>query len=53
MILLADEFSTEEFLAELFIGETWQIREGAASWDEEAWIPGEAFREKWGFLLES
>lgn len=52
MIILADDFSSEEFVADLFGMPTFKIAPGAQPWDTEAWPAEPEFIEKWGFLLE-
>jgi len=51
MIMLADSFSAEEFLLDMFSLDMFQIEIGKESWDEQAWLPTQAFKTKWGFLL--
>jgi hypothetical protein len=41
----------EDFLRDLFCMGSFEIKPGGAPWDPNAWIIGEAFREKWGFLF--
>ncbi len=51
MIKLSDVLSTEEFMEDLFLRRTWEIKSGAESWDESAWVPTLEFRAKWGMLF--
>ncbi|KAH8647577.1 hypothetical protein BGZ60DRAFT_423649 [Tricladium varicosporioides] len=53
MIELSDEFSTEDFLADMFsTTESFSLEAGKESWDESAWSIGDRFRSKWGFLFD-
>lgn len=52
MILKADSFSSEEFLGDIVSIEMFCIEKGRETWDEKAWHPSQAFKRKWGFLLD-
>ena len=51
MIELADTFSAEEFISDLFSMPTFTIKPGSVSWDPSAWVPTPEFKARWGFLL--
>ncbi|KAH6665945.1 hypothetical protein B0J14DRAFT_604971 [Halenospora varia] len=52
MIQLSDEFSTEDFLADMFsTNDSFTLEKGKESWDESAWSVSEGFKSKWGFLF--
>jgi hypothetical protein len=46
-----DNFDEEEFLFDVFMGETFTITPGSLSWDPSAWAVTKSFEEKWRFLL--
>lgn len=51
MIRFSDVINSEEFLADIFTGQTFTIQPGRPSWDPDAWEATPEFREKWGYLF--
>jgi hypothetical protein len=51
MIRFQDEFSAEEFIADLFTMPSFVIASGYQACDPAAWTVDPAFRNKWWFLF--
>lgn len=51
MIRFSDVINNEEFLADIFTGQTFTIQPGRPSWDPDAWEVTPEFKEKWGYLF--
>jgi hypothetical protein len=51
MIELQDEFSAEEFIADLFTNPSFSISSGYQGWDPAAWSVSPIFKRKWSFLF--
>ena len=51
MIKFSEEFSAEEYLADLLTMPSYFIEPGYQSWDPEGWSVAAAFRMKWIVLF--
>jgi hypothetical protein len=52
MIEFTDLYSAEDFLGDIFSTATFNIKPGYMSWDPEAWVVNQGFKEKWKLLLD-
>lgn len=51
MITLMGIIDEEEFFADLFCLDSFEIKSGAAAWDPASWKMGKNFAKKWGYLF--
>ncbi|PMD47955.1 hypothetical protein L207DRAFT_628509 [Hyaloscypha variabilis F] len=51
MIMLSDNFSAEEFIADLFTMPSFTITSGYHCWDPKGWVVDPEFKLKWEFLF--
>lgn len=51
MITLRGIIDEEEFFADLFCLDSFEIKSGAAAWDPASWKMGKDFAKKWGYLF--
>lgn len=51
LITLMNIIDQEEFFADLFCLNSFELEPGAAPWDPETWKIGDEFSKKWGYLF--
>ena len=51
MITLMGIIDEEEFFADLFCLDSFEIKPGAPAWDPTSWKIGKDFGKKWGYLF--
>ena len=51
MIAFSDEFSAENFIADIFTMPSFFLEPGFQSWDPSGWSVATGFRSKWSMLF--
>lgn len=51
IITLGGIFDEEDFIADLFLQDSFQLRPEGKSWDPLDWKVGSGFMKKWGYLF--
>ncbi|ORY09483.1 hypothetical protein BCR34DRAFT_368894 [Clohesyomyces aquaticus] len=51
LITMSGMMDEEEFLSDVFMGPSFTIKPGCATWDPRAWRMEKCFADKWGYLF--